>query len=205
MLLHIHPVNPDFRKLKIVVECLMDGGVIAYPTDTIYGIGCDIFNKKAVERVCRIKKVDIKKHNFSFICYDLRHISDFTKQLETPTYKLMKKTLPGPFTFILKANTSIPKLFKNKKKTVGIRIPNNNIPREIVKLLGNPILTTSVKYSENKIEYTTNPDLIYEQLKNEVDIVISGGSGGTEASTIIDCTEKIEVKRQGKGDLSKYI
>ena len=205
MLLHIHPVNPDFRKLKIVVECLMDGGVIAYPTDTIYGIGCDIFNKKAVERVCRIKKVDIKKHNFSFICYDLRHISDFTKQLETPTYKLMKKTLPGPFTFILKANTSIPKLFKNKKKTVGIRIPNNNIPREIVKLLGNPILTTSVKYSENKIEYTTNPDLIHEQLKNEVDIVISGGSGGTEASTIIDCTEKIEVKRQGKGDLSKYI
>ena len=130
MLLNIHQKNPDPRKIKLVVECLKDGGVIIYPTDTVYAFGCDVYNKKAMEKLCRIKGINIKKHNLSFICYDLSHISDFTKNLDTPTYKLMKKALPGPYTFILNANTSIPKLFKNKKKEIGIRIPDNNIPRD---------------------------------------------------------------------------
>ena len=145
MLLHIHQDNPDYRKIKMVVECLKNGGVIIYPTDTVYAFGCDVYNKRAMERLCRIKGVDIKKHNLSFVCYDLSHISDFSRKLENSTYKLMKKALPGPYTFILNANSSIPKLFKNKKREVGIRIPDNNIPREIVKELGNPIVSTSVK------------------------------------------------------------
>ena len=140
MLINIHQQNPSPRKIQKIVNCLKNNGVIIYPTDTVYAFGCDIYNKKAMERLCQIKGVDIKKHNLSFICYDLSHISNFTKQLENNTYKLMKKTLPGPYTFILNANSSIPKLFKNKKKEIGIRIPNNNIPREIVKELGNPIV-----------------------------------------------------------------
>ena len=135
MLLHIHPDNPDPRQIKNVVECLKDGGVIIYPTDTVYALGCDVYHKKAMEKLCQIKGVDIQKHNLSFVCYDLSHIADFTKHLDTATYKLMKKVLPGPYTFILNANTSIPKLFKNKKQEIGIRIPDNNIPREIVKEL----------------------------------------------------------------------
>lgn len=205
MLLHINQDNPDPRKIKKAVAYLNDGGVIIYPTDTVYAFGCDVYNKKAMEKLCRIKGVDIKKHNLSFVCYDLSHISDFTKNLDTSTYKLMKKTLPGPYTFILNANTSIPKLFKNKKKEIGIRIPNNNIPREIVKELGNPIVTTSVKDDDMVIEYSTDPELIHECFHNKVDLVISGGYGKSTPSTIIKCTDSFpEILRKGKGDISLF-
>ncbi|MAO33209.1 MAG: threonylcarbamoyl-AMP synthase [Flavobacteriales bacterium] len=205
MLIDIHQDNPDYRKIKTVVECLKNGGVIIYPTDTVYAFGCDIYNKKAMERLCRIKGLNIKKHNLSFVCYDLRHISNFTKQLENSTYKLMKKALPGPYTFILNANSSIPKLFKNKKREVGIRIPDNNIPREIVKELGNPIVTTSVKDNDMIIEYSTDPELIHEYYEKQVDMVISGGYGESTASTIIRCTDGFtKVLRKGKGDTSLF-
>ena len=154
MILKIHPDNPNPRKISQVIECLRDGGIIVYPSDTVYGIGCDIFNKKSVEKIARIKGLNIKKQNFSFICSDLSHISDFTKQIDNKTYKLMKRNLPGPFTFILNANNRIPKLFKTNKKTVGIRVPKHNIPLEIVKQLGNPIITTSVKDDDKIIEHT---------------------------------------------------
>jgi tRNA threonylcarbamoyl adenosine modification protein (Sua5/YciO/YrdC/YwlC family) len=202
MIIQIHPDNPNPREIKQVIECLKDGGVIVYPSDTVYGIGCDIFNKKAVERVAKIKGINIKKNNFSFICSDLSHISDFTKQIDNPTYKLMKRNLPGPFTFILNANNSIPKLFKINKKTIGIRVPNHNIPLEIVSQLGNPIITTSVKDDDKILEHSTEPELIYEKLKHLVDIVIDGGYAGNKPSTIVDCTTTdFEILRQGKGDL----
>ena len=205
MLLRIHPDNPDPRKIKKVVECLQDGGVIIYPTDTVYGFGCDVNNKKAMGKLCRLKGIDIKKHNLAFVCYDLSHIADFTKHLETSIYKLMKKTLPGPYTYVLNANSSIPKLFKNKKKEIGIRIPDNNIPRTIVKELGNPIVTTSVKNDDMAIEYSTDPELIYKYFGNRVDMVISGGFGDRTHSTIIDCTENYpKVIRKGKGDISLF-
>jgi len=206
MLLRIHPDNPDPRQIKKVVECLKDGGVIIYPTDTIYGIGCDVFNKKAMQKLCRIKGLDIKKHNLSFICYDLSHIADFTKHLATSTYKLMKKTLPGPYTFILEANNAIPKLFKNSKKEIGIRIPDNNIPRDIVKNLGNPIVTTSVKDKDMVIEYSTDPELIHNHFNKLVDIVIDGGYGEVVPSTIIDFTNSAaEIIREGKGDVTPFL
>jgi len=205
MLLHINQENPDARKIKKVVAYLTDGGVIIYPTDTVYAFGCDVYNKKAMEKLCRIKGVDIKKHNLSFVCYDLSHISDFTKNLDTSTYKLMRKALPGPYTFILNANTSIPKLFKNKKKEIGIRIPNSKIPREIVKELGHPIVTTSVKDHDMVIEYSTDPELIHEYFHNKVDLVISGGYGESTPSTIIKCTDSFpEILRKGKGDISLF-
>jgi tRNA threonylcarbamoyl adenosine modification protein (Sua5/YciO/YrdC/YwlC family) len=205
MLIQIHPDNPDPRQIKKVVECLKDGGLIIYPTDTVYGFGCDVNNKKAMEKLCRLKGVNIKKHNLAFVCYDLSHIADFTKHLETSTYKLMKKALPGPFTFILNANSSIPKLFKNKKKEIGIRIPNNNIPREIVKELGNPIVTTSVKNDDMILEYSTDPELIHEYFQNKVDMVISGGYGDSTPSTIVKCTDGYpEIIRKGKGETSLF-
>ena len=205
MLLHIHQDNPDYRKIKMVVECLKNGGVIIYPTDTVYAFGCDVYNKRAMERLCRIKGVDIKKHNLSFVCYDLSHISDFSRKLENSTYKLMKKALPGPYTFILNANSSIPKLFKNKKREVGIRIPDNNIPREIVKELGNPIVSTSVKDDDMVIEYSTDPELIHEYFKKHVDLVISGGYGESTPSTIVKCTNSTpEILRKGKGDTNLF-
>ena len=206
MFLRIYSENPSYKEIKKVVNCLKNGGVIIYPTDTVYGIGCDVNNKKAMERVCRIKGLDIKKHNLSFVCYDLSHIAEFTTQLSTSTYKLMKKTLPGPYTFILKANSSIPKLFKNSKKEIGIRIPNNNTTREIVKELGNPIATTSVKDKDMLIEYSTDPELIYEHFNKLVDIVIDGGYGGAIPSTIIDCTNNTpEIIREGKGDITPFL
>lgn len=205
MILNVHKDNPDPRKIKKIVECLKNGGVIIYPTDTVYAFGCDVYNKKAMQRLCQIKDVDIKKHNLSFVCYDLSHIADFTKQLRTSTYKLMKKALPGPYTFILNANTRIPKLFKNKKKEVGIRIPHNNIPREIVKELGNPIVTTSVKDEDMLIEYSTDPELIYEYFKTQIDLLISSGYGASTPSTIIKCTNDFpEILRIGKGDTSLF-
>ena len=206
MLLRIHPDNPDPRQIKKVVDCLKNGGVIIYPTDTVYGIGCDVNNKKAMEKLCRIKGLDIKKHNLAFICYDLSHIADFTKHLETSTYKLMKKTLPGPYTFILEANNTIPKLFKNSKKEIGIRIPDNNIPREIVQELGNPIVTTSVKDKDMVIEYSTDPELIHEHFGKLVDMVIDGGYGEAIPSTIVDCTNNNpEIIREGKGDITPFL
>lgn len=202
MLLKIYPDNPEQRKIITVVDVLKQGGIIIYPTDTVYGLGCDIYNHKAVEKIARIKGINLAKANFSFICYDLSHLSDFTKQIDNNVYKLMKKNLPGAFTFILPANNKVPKIFKSKKKTVGIRIPDNNIAREIVNQLGNPIMTTSIYDEDEIIEYTTDPELIYEKYKNLVDVVIDGGYGNNEASTVVDCTgEEIEVIRQGVGEL----
>ena len=206
MLLRIHRENPQGKNIQQVVECLNDGGVIIYPTDTVYGLGCDIFKPKAVEKIARMKGVNIKKHNFSFICSDLSHLSDFTKPMDRSTYKLMKKTLPGAFTFILNANNTIPKLFKNNRKTIGIRVPNHNIPKKIVELLGNPILTTSIHDEDSIVEYSTDPELIYEKYKNQVDIVIDCGYGNLIPSTIIDCSkDEIEIIRQGLGKLDRFL
>jgi len=200
MLLKIHPQNPEQRKIDQVVDCLRDGGVVIYPTDTVYGIGCDIYNHKAVERICRIRKIDMKKANFSFICYDLSHLSDFARNVDTATYKLMKKAFPGPFTFVLQAKNTVPDLFRSKKKTVGIRIPDNNIAREIVNRLGNPIMSGSVHDEDDVIEYTTNPELIHEKYEDLVDMVIDGGFGDNQVSTVIDCSGgNPEIIRQGKG------
>ncbi|MFO7868714.1 MAG: L-threonylcarbamoyladenylate synthase [Bacteroidales bacterium] len=195
--------NPNERIVRQVVAVLQKGGVIIYPTDTVYGIGCDISNPKAVERIARIKGVRLEKSNFSFICYDLSHLSDFTKNIDNPTYKMMKHNTPGAFTFILRANSNVPKLFKSKKKTVGIRIPDNNICREIVRVLGNPILTTSVKNDDEIVEYTTDPELIKEDYDNLVDLVIDGGVGNNVPSTVVDCSDESEyvILRQGIGEL----
>lgn len=203
MLLRINPEKPNYDEIAQVVTCLRDGGVVIYPTDTVYGIGCDIQKSRAVERVCRLKNIQPEKANFSFICSDLSHLSDFTKPIDTATYKLMKKHLPGPFTFILDANNSVPKLFKSNKKTVGIRIPDNLICLEIVRQLGSPLMSTSVRDEDEIVEYTTDPSLIYEKFKDDVDIVIAGGYGNNEASTIVDCTSSgaPEIIRQGLGIL----
>jgi len=206
MLINIHPKDPDERKVRKVVDCLRDGGIIIYPTDTVYAFGCDAFNKKALEKICRIKKIDVKKHTLSFVCYDLSHIAEFTRNLSTPIYKLMKKTLPGPYTFILNTNNNIPKLFKNKKKEIGIRIPDNNIARNIVKELGNPLATTSVKNKDIIIEYITDPLLMKEYFQNQVDIIIDGGNGETKPSTIVNCIHNIPIiEREGKGDVTPFV
>ncbi len=201
MLLKIYPENPNPREVDKVVEILRNGGIVIYPTDTVYGLGCDINNSRAVEKIARLKGINPKKNNFSFICHDLSHLSDFTKPLDSRTFKILKKNLPGPFTFILPANSNVPKLFKNNKRTVGLRIPNNPIILEIVRQLGNPILSTSVKDEDEILEYTTDPDLIHEKYKDLVDVVIDGGFGDNEASTIVDCTNgsEFEIIRQGKG------
>lgn len=205
-LIKLYEQNPEQKNLDKIVEALRDGGVIIYPTDTVYGIGCDIFNHKAVERVCRIKGIDPNKNNLSFICYDLSDISNYVKNLPTHVFKVMKKALPGPFTFILNSNSSVPKILNAKKKSVGIRVPDHNIPRAIVKELGNPIVTTSIRDEDEIIEYSTDPSLIYEKFVNLVDIVIDGGYGGNVASTIIDCTQDtFEVVREGKGDIEQYL
>lgn len=202
MFLEIHPKNPEPRKIQQVVDCLKNGGLVIYPTDTVYAIGCDINQPKAIEKLCLIKGVKSDKMSFSFICNDLSHISQYTMNLDTPIYKLMKKLLPGAYTFILNANNTIPKLFKNKKKTVGIRIPDHAIPRMIVEQLGNPIITTSIHHDDEIIDYITDPYLINEQFGNRVDIVIDGGIGGIIPSTIINCTENYpELIRQGKGEV----
>ncbi len=190
--------NPAERHIQKIVKVLKDGGVIIYPTDTVYAIGCDITKPKAIEKVAQLKGVKAAKANFSCICYDMSHLSDFTKPLNNNIFKLMKRNLPGPFTFILEANNNVPKLFKANRKSIGIRIPDNNIIREIVKELGNPILTTSLKADDEIIEYTTDPELIYEDYQNLVDIVVDGGYGGNIASTVIDCTsDELEIIRMG--------
>lgn len=194
--------NPNERQIKQIVEILRAGGVIIYPTDTVYGFGCDITNQKAVERVARIKSIKLEKANFSFICYDLSNLSEFTKVTSNQVFKVMKHNLPGAFTFILNANSNVPKLFKSKKKTVGIRIPNNNICRAIVKELGNPILTSSVKSKDEILEYLTDPEVIKDEYDKLVDAVIDGGAGKNMPSTVVDCSnDTIEIIRQGAGNL----
>jgi len=202
----IYPDNPQQEKIYRIVEILRKGGVIIYPTDTIYGLGCDIFNSKAVEKVCRIKGIKKDKSNLSFICHDLSQISEYTRNIGTPVFKLMKKTLPGPYTFILDAASKVPKSVNAKRKTIGIRIPDHNIPRMLVKELGNPIITTSIRDEDEIIEYSTDPELIYEKFSNLVDAVIDGGYGNNVASTIVDCTgNEIEVLRQGLGDIESLL
>ncbi len=206
MLLRIHPENPEMRKIRIVIDCLKNGGVIIYPSDTVYALGCDIYQPKAIERIYKIKNKVPKKANFSFICYDLSHLSDFVFSIDTPIYRVMRKTLPGPFTFILKANSKVPKIFQSKKKTVGIRIPDNKICTELVKELGNPIMTTSVHDEDEIIDYTTDPAHIYEKYGKLVDIVIDGGFGGNRPSTVIDCSEgEFNIVREGLGNLTDYL
>jgi len=201
MLVKLFNENPNLREILKIVDVLRKGGLIIYPTDTVYGLGCDITNAKAVEKVARIKNVKVEKNNFSFICSDLSHISDFTKPISNSVFKLMKKNLPGPFTFILEANNNVPKYFKNKK-TVGIRVPDNNIIREIVRELGNPILSTSIHDEDEILEYTTDPELIYEKYQDIAEIVIDGGYGELIPSTIVDCTgDEILIVREGKGIL----
>lgn len=205
-LLSINPENPQPAKIAQAVEVLRKGGIIIYPTDTVYGLGCDITNKSAVEKVLRLKKMDPKKINLSFICYDLSHIAEYTKNLPTNVFKVMKKALPGPFTFILPASNSVPKILGTKKKTVGIRVPDHNIPRLLVKELGNPIITTSIKDDDEVLEYSTDPELIFEKFQSLVDIVIDGGAGNIEPSTVVDCEDgEITLVRQGIGQLEDYL
>ena len=201
MLLQIHPDNPDERKIKQVVECLRSGGVIIYPTDTVYGIGCDIRDAKAVEKICRIKNIDLKKADFSFLCYDLSNLSEFVMPVDNSVFRMLKKNLPGPFTFILDANKNLPLAYKGKK-TVGIRVPDHPIPQLIVEKLGHPIASTSIKDDDEVIEYSTDPELIAEKYDHLVDIVIDSGYGDNVASTIVDLTSgEPEILREGKGIL----
>ena len=201
MLITIHPDNPQPRLIRQVVEVLQRGGVIIYPTDTIYGIGCDIFQHKAIERICRIKQVDPQKAQLSFICDDLSDLSKYAKQIPTPSYRLLKQYLPGPYTFILGASKEVPKILKTKKDTIGIRIPNNTIARMIVAELGHPILTATLP--GDMVEEYTDPEVIHENFENQVDIVIDGGIGGMEPSTIIDLsTDEPVVVREGAGEWS---
>ena len=198
MLLHLHPANPQPRNIKTIVECLLDGGVIIYPTDTIYGLGCDIFQHKAVERICRIKQVDPAKAQLSFVCYDLSDMSNYTKSISTPLYRMLKNYLPGPYTFILPASKQVPKILKSKKDTIGLRIPDNTIARCLVRELGHPILSSSLP--GDMVEEYTDPEMIHDKFEKLVDIVVDGGIGGILPSTIVDCTgEEPVVTRKGLG------
>ncbi|MGC4037840.1 MAG: L-threonylcarbamoyladenylate synthase [Chitinophagaceae bacterium] len=199
MLIHVHPDNPQPRQIKTIVETLREGGIVIYPTDTIYGLGCDIFQQKAIEKICRIKNVDPRKAQLSFVCYDLSHLSDFAKQLPTSTFRLLKEYLPGPYTFILPASKMVPKILQSKKDTIGLRIPDNNIARAIVKELGRPVLSASLP--GEMVEDYTDPEIMYENFYHEADIVVNGGIGGTTPSTIIDCTgDEPVLIRKGLGE-----
>lgn len=194
--------NPNEKEIAKIVEVLRNGGLIIYPTDTVYGLGCDITNTKALEKIARIKGVKLEKANFSFVCSDLKNLSDYVKQIDSSTFKLLKHALPGAYTFIMQGNNNLPKDFK-KKKTVGIRVPDNLIARTIVERLGNPIVSTSIYDEDDVIEYTTDPELIFEKWQNLVDIVIDGGYGDNTASTVIDLSgDEPVVIREGKGDIS---
>jgi tRNA threonylcarbamoyl adenosine modification protein (Sua5/YciO/YrdC/YwlC family) len=199
MLIHVHPDNPQPRLIRQAAEVLRDGGVIVYPTDTIYGLGCDIFNHKAVEKICRIKGVDPARAQLSFVCYDLSHLSEYARQLSTPVYRNLRQYLPGPYTFILGASRQVPKILKTKKDTVGIRVPGNEIAREIARELGNPILSASLPGEQ--VEDYTDPDAIHDRFEKLVDLVIDGGIGGTVPSTIVDYTSgEPVVVREGAGE-----
>ena len=203
MLLKIHPQNPSQKQIERVVDCLKNGGVIIYPTDSVYGMGCDIYNSKAVAKIARFKGLKPEKAKFSFICSNLSQLSDYTLPINNSLFKLMKSLLPGPYTFILNANNNVPKNIQSKKKTVGIRIPDNTIPIEIVNILGNPIMSTSIHDDDEILEYTTDPELIYEKFNGIADIIIDGGYGDNEPTTVLDCTgEEVEIIREGKGNLN---
>jgi len=198
--LKIYPENPNEKQLKKAVEVIKNGGLVIYPSDTVYALGCDIFNTKAMEKVARIKGIKLEKNTFSFVCNDLSHLSDFVKPIDTSTFKMLKRALPGPYTFILSANNKLPKGFK-KRKTVGIRVPNNNITRKLVEMLGSPIASTSIHDEDEVLEYTTDPELIFEKWQNKVDVVIDGGYGDNIPSTVIDLSngEPLLI-RKGKGE-----
>lgn len=201
-LIKIYPENPNEKEIAKVVKVLRDGGLVIYPTDTVYGLGCDITNTKALEKIARIKGIKLDKANFSFVCCDLKNISDYVRQIDTSTFKILKRALPGPYTFILPGNNNLPKEFK-KKTTVGIRVPDNNIALELVRQLGNPIVSTSIYDEDEVLEYTTDPELIFEKWQNIVDIVIDGGYGSNEASTVIDLSQgEPIVIREGKGSIA---
>lgn len=200
MIVKLYDENPNDREVSKIVEILKNGGIVIYPTDTVYAIGCDALNVRAVEEVCQLKGINPNKANLSIICYDLSDISEYAK-VDNDTFKLMKRNLPGAFTFILNTTSTLPKIYKNRK-TVGIRVPDNNIIRTLVRELGNPIMTTSVKDDDEVVEYTTDPELIHERYEKDVDVVIDGGYGGIEGSTVVDCSgSEIEIVRQGKGEL----
>ncbi|MFD1613898.1 L-threonylcarbamoyladenylate synthase [Gelatiniphilus marinus] len=202
--LRIYEENPNPKAIEKVVAVLKRGGLIIYPTDTVYGLGCDITNIKALERVAKIKQVKLEKANFSFVCHDLSNLSDYVKQIDTTTFKILKRALPGPYTFVLPGGKSLPNPFK-KRKTVGIRVPKNNIALDIVKRLGNPIISTSIHDEDEVLEYTTDPELIFEKWTNLVDLVIDGGYGDNEASTVIDLSEDEPIViREGKGSLEIF-
>lgn len=202
----LYEENPQRTKIEHIVDVLKKGGVIIYPTDTIYGIGCDLFNRKAIDRVRRMKGIKPKKFNLSFICNDISQVAEYVRRIDNQAFKVMKKSLPGPFTFIFEASSKVPKILETNKKTVGVRIPANNIPRDIVEVLGNPIVTSSIKAEDEVIEYTTDPELIYDELKNDIDLFIDGGYGGNIPSTVIDLSQGgFEVIREGLGDIYEYI
>lgn len=199
MLLRLHPDNPQPRLLTQIAECLKDGGVIIYPTDTIYGLGCDIFQQKAIEKICKIKNIDPQKAQLTFICRNLSHLSDYTKSIDTPLYRTLKTYLPGPYTFILPASKQVPKILKNKKETIGLRIPDNRICKQILEALGNPLLSASLP--GEMVEEYTDPEIIFEKFGHQVDFVIDGGMGGIMPSTIVDCTtDEWKVIREGAGE-----
>jgi len=205
-LLKIHPVNPEQRKINHTIGVLKKGGIIVYPTDTIYGIGCDLMNRKAVERLCHILDIKPQKLDLSFICNDLSHISEYVKRIDTPVFKLLKKALPGPFTFILESSSRVPKILDVNKKTVGIRIPDHAVPRLMVETLGNPLITSSIKDDDKITAYTTDPEKMYDDFKHLVDIVIDSGAGGNIPSTVVDCTTpEITIVRQGLGNIEQYL
>lgn len=204
-LLNIHPANPESRKIARAVEVLRNGGIIVYPTDTVYGMGCDLRSRRAVARLCQVLDIKPQKLNLSFICHDLGHISEYVKRIDTPVFKILKKALPGPFTFIFESNSNVPKILGVNKKTVGIRIPDHMIVRDMVALLGNPLITSSIKSGDEIKEYITDPEEIFEDLKHHVDMVINGGPGGNVPSTIIDFTSgEPVIVRQGLGDFEPY-
>lgn len=204
MLIHIHPDNPQPRNINTVVNTLRDGGVIIYPTDTIYGLGCDIYNTKAIERICRIKKIDPKKAQLSFVCSDLSHLSDYAKSIDTPMFRLLKTALPGPYTFIFEASKQVPKMMKGKKDTVGIRVPDHLITQLIVKELGHPIMSVSLPMDED-VAYYTDPEIIEDIFGSEVDIVVDSGIGNIIPSTVIDCTQgSPQLIREGAGDWALF-
>ncbi len=202
-LIQLHPINPEKRKIEDIVKRLKNGQIIIYPTDTVYAIGCDLYHAKAVERICKLKSAKPEKMNLTFICHDMSDISKYVLQLDTPTFKLMKSLLPGPYAFILKATSEVPRILGVRKKTVGIRIPNHAIPRQIVEMLGNPLVTTSIKSDDLILEYTTDPAQIWEDYKHQVDLILDGGFGGNIPSTVLDASENpIKLIRKGLGEWS---
>ena len=205
-LIKIHPVNPEGRKIARIVDILKKGGIIIYPTDTVYGIGCDLMNKKSIERLCQIIEVKPQKLDLSFICQDLSQVSNYVRRMDTPVFKILKKALPGPYTFILESSSKVPRILDVNKKTVGIRIPANLIPLALVQQLGNPIISSSIKDEDIVREYTTDPEKIYDDFKHKVDIVVDGGPGGNVASSVIDCTgDTLSIIRKGLGDVDWMI